>query len=158
MVLLDNQADVSVMHPFMLEDIQTSNHKLRIKVFGGAQFTVTEKGNLPDFFPFYASKLTKANVISFAKGEDKYPIMYVPRTCFNVHLPDQDIRFHCVDKLYIADWNDNYGTINVMTAEDNEKVYTKHEVNQARVAYKFVPTCAYPSIEEAVRLLENGTL
>jgi hypothetical protein len=50
MVLLDNQADVSIMHSSMLEDIQTSYHKLRIKGVRGVQFMVSEQGNLPEIF------------------------------------------------------------------------------------------------------------
>jgi hypothetical protein len=45
----------------------------------------------------------RSNVLCFAEVEDKYPIMYVPCTCFIVHLPDRDIRFECIEKLFIAD-------------------------------------------------------
>jgi hypothetical protein len=55
--------------------------------------------------------------------EDKYPIMYVPCTCFIVHLLDQDIWFHRADKLYVAGWDDCYGTVYVTTAQDNERVH-----------------------------------
>jgi hypothetical protein len=34
---------------------------------------------------------------------------------------------------------------------------TKHEVKQVRVACEFVRTCAYPSMEETITLLEDGT-
>jgi hypothetical protein len=37
-------------------------------------------------------------------------------------------------------------------------VYTKKEVSQVCIAYEFIRTRAYPSMEEAVRLLEDGNL
>jgi len=39
---------------------------------------VSDKGYLQDFFQVYASEQTKANVLSYAEVEYKYPITYVP--------------------------------------------------------------------------------
>lgn len=96
-------------------------------------------------------------MFSFAEVEDKYPITYVPFMCFIIHLPDQDICFDCIDKPYIADWNDYYKSVHV-TAKEQERLYTKWEVSQARIAHEFVWMCAYPSMEEAIDLLKDSYL
>jgi hypothetical protein len=86
-VLLDNQAEVGIIYPAMLEDVMVCDYKLRVIRVGGLQFIVLQQGYIPDFFPVYASEQTKAKALSFAEVEDKYPIMFIPCTCFIVHLP-----------------------------------------------------------------------
>jgi hypothetical protein len=86
-VLLDNQADISIMHPSMLSDVREIDSKIRVKGVGGFQMMVKEKGRLKDFFEVYASSETKANVLSFAEVEDKYPISYIPQIWFHCTPP-----------------------------------------------------------------------
>jgi hypothetical protein len=45
-VLLDNQADISIMHPSMLSDVREIDSKIRVKGVGGFQMMVKEKGRL----------------------------------------------------------------------------------------------------------------
>ena len=52
-VLLDNQADKSIMHPSMLSDVREIDSKTREKVVGGFQMMVKEKGKLKDFIEAY---------------------------------------------------------------------------------------------------------
>ena len=92
-VLLDNQADISIMHPSMLYDVREIDSKIRVKGVGGFQMMVKEKGWLKVFLEVYASSETKANVLSFAEVEDKYPISYIPQSGFIVHLQDRDLNF-----------------------------------------------------------------
>ncbi len=56
------------------------------------------------FFQVYASKETKANVLSFADIEDKYKITYMRGQTFMVDMPEEDIVFKRKNKLYVADW------------------------------------------------------
>ncbi len=78
-VLLDNQADVSVMHPSLLKANEPAEETICINGVGGHQFTVEREGYLDDFFKVYASEDTHANILSFSEVEDMYKIMYVPR-------------------------------------------------------------------------------
>ena len=66
-VRIDNQADVSIVHPRLLRNIMAADKKVKINGVGGHQFTVSETGYLDPFFPVYASKHTKANILSFAQ-------------------------------------------------------------------------------------------
>jgi hypothetical protein len=41
---------------------------------------------------------------------------------------------------------------------ENEQVYTKDEVNRAKIAHQFLKNSGYPSIGEAVHLLTDGNV
>ncbi len=49
-VLLDNAADISIIHPKLLTDIQEAERKIRAKGVGGVQLIVGETGHLDRFF------------------------------------------------------------------------------------------------------------
>jgi hypothetical protein len=71
-VLLDNQANISIMRPELLrafEHIETET-EIRVNGVGGVQLCTNETGYLQDFFRVYTSPDTKANVLSFADAED----------------------------------------------------------------------------------------
>jgi hypothetical protein len=155
-VLLDNQADISIIHPMLLTDVQNSERRIRVKGVGGLQLIVDEEGILEGFFPVYASEKMKANVLSFADVEDLYDITYVQKRAFIVHMGDRDLVFNSRDKLYVADW----GTERTVaaTAQENEQLYTKEEVRRAKLAHEFVKNSGYPSLGEAVHLLTDGNV
>jgi hypothetical protein len=133
-VLLNNQADISIMHLMLLRDVQKSQRRIRVKGVGGQQLIVDKEGVLDGFFPVYASDKTKANVLSFADVEDLYDITYICKRALIVHMSDRDLVFKRRQKLYIADW----GTVGIVVAtiQENERLYTKDEVNRAKLAYK----------------------
>jgi len=101
-VLIDNQADISIVHPRLLRNIMAADKKVKINRVGGHQFTVSETGYLDPFFSVYASTQTKANILSFAQVEDQYPITYTPQEAFTVHLPKGDIVFRRRDGMYVG--------------------------------------------------------
>jgi hypothetical protein len=68
--------------------------------------------------------MTKANVLSFAEVEEKYPINYIPCTCLTEHLPAHNICFNCIEKLFAADWDDNRN-INATIKERGRERETK---------------------------------
>jgi hypothetical protein len=84
-VLLDNAADISIIKPHLLENLQDSKKEIKINGVGGLTLTVNKVGDLPNFFRVYSSEKTLANVLSFSDVEDKYPITYVPGESFIVH-------------------------------------------------------------------------
>ena len=49
-VLLDNAANISVMHPSLLSDIRRAERKIRVKGVGGVQMIVDKVGTLEGFF------------------------------------------------------------------------------------------------------------
>ncbi len=150
-VLLDNQVDVSVMHPSLLREIGPAEETVRINGVGSHQFTVEREGYLDDFFKVYASEDTHANVLSFSEVEDMYQITYVPCESFTVHLPDRDIEFVRRGKMYVADWEE---VRSVFTTT----VYMKAEERRAKRAYELLRTSGDPSMAEAVHLVEDGNI
>jgi hypothetical protein len=105
-VLLDNQANISIMRPDLLSAFKEAKTEVKINGVGGVQLSTRETGYLPDFFRVCTSSNTKANILSFAKVEDLYEITYQPQESFTVHLPDRDIVFHRRDKLYVTGFSE----------------------------------------------------
>ncbi len=150
-VLLDNQADISIIKPSLLCALVLAEKTVTVNGVGGLQLKVDCTGYLDDFFRVYASDETKANVLSFAEVEELYDITYVPREAFIVHLPEQDLEFRRKGKLYVADFAEQkpvYVT----------QVYTKAEEERAKRAYELVQNSGYPSYQEAIHLVEDGNI
>ena len=90
-MLLDNQANISIVHQDLLCNIQEAEHAVKINGVGGHQFTVNKTGFLDPLFHVYASEDTHANILSLSEVEDRYLVTYVPQENFIVHLPEIDI-------------------------------------------------------------------
>ncbi len=95
---------------------------------------------------------THTNILSFAEVEDHFPITYVPRESFTVHLQDRDIVFNRRGKMYVADWEQERSAY-VFTG-----VYTKAKELWAERAYDLLCTSGHPSMSEAVHLVEDGNV
>ena len=117
----------------------------------GHQFSVNQTGFLDPLFRVYASEKTQANILSLSEVEDRYLVTYVPQECFIIHLPQGDIEFHRKDGMYIADW-DQYRNI------FSTSVCTKAEETRAKQAYEFLRTSGFPSLGEAVHMVEDGNI
>jgi hypothetical protein len=161
-ILLDNEADVSIIHPDLLKNIKKADHELKINGVSGNQLTVQQTGYLPEFFQVYSSEDTRANVLCFADVEDVYPITYIPKKGFTVHMDDQDLEFERRGKLYVAEWDTNEEVeddgVVLATTHENELNYTKKQVDAAKEAYQFVKNAGFPSEDEAIHLIEDGNL
>jgi hypothetical protein len=157
-LLLDNQADISIVNPVLLENVRPAEREIKIKGVGGIQLQVNQVGDLPGFFTVYASKETRANVLSFADVEGLYVISYVQKEAFVVHMPSGDLVFSRREKLYIAELEEaNVGIVQA-TVRENEALYTKDELNRAKEAYQFLKNSGYPSASEATHLLTDGNV
>jgi hypothetical protein len=69
-VLLDNQANISIVNPRLLKNVRECDHQIKVKGVGGTQLIVHKVGDLEGFFEVYASEHTTANIICFADVED----------------------------------------------------------------------------------------
>ena len=92
----------------------------------------------------------KVNIISFAQVEDPYKITYAPQESFTVHLPQGDMVFKHINGMYVVDWDEYKHIFSMM-------VYTKAEEEQAHKAYKLAPMSGFPSVNELIHLVEDGT-
>jgi hypothetical protein len=152
-VLLDNQADVSIMHPSLLRAIKRADSEIRVNGVGGVQLVTNRTGYLQDFFRVYTSTDTRANVLSFADVEDMYDVTYEKGKSFTVHLPDRDIVFYRKKKLYVADFSDLLNDRQAFLT-----TYTKGQEARAKIAYDFVRRSGYPSLQEAIHLVQDGNM
>lgn len=59
-ILLDNQADISIVHPSLLEDVKKVPKSIKVKGIGNIQLAVDNLGELNGFFKVHASKKNKA--------------------------------------------------------------------------------------------------
>jgi hypothetical protein len=90
-VLLDHQANISIVRPELLRQVQPLNEVVRVNGVGGMQLELQETGYLDNFFQVYTSTETRANVLSFSDVEVLYPITHEPFVGFTVHTPEGEI-------------------------------------------------------------------
>jgi hypothetical protein len=146
-VLLDNQANISIIRPDLLLALEEVDKEVRINGVGGVQLSTRETGYLPDFFRVYNSLDTKANILNFADVKDLYKITYQPQHSFTVHLPNRDIVFYRRDKLYMADFSEAVVAVT--------KAYTKAKEARAQAVYKIIRNCRCPLYAEAVHIVQD---
>jgi hypothetical protein len=157
-VLLDNQANISIINLCLLKNVRQAKHRVRVKGVGGTQLIVDQVGDLDGFFEVYASEHMRANILSFADIEDKYIVTYKEKEAFTVQLScGKTIDFTHRNKLYIADWQDT-GLYVCATLCENESVYTREEVHRAQQAYELVSAAGYPSPTEVLHLVQDGNI
>jgi hypothetical protein len=150
-LLLDNQANICVMKPRLLHQIERATEEVKINGVGDLQLCAKETSYLNDFFRVYASEEMKANVLSFADVEDMYDITYVRGESFIVHLPEKNLEFTRKGKLYVADFVKE-------RLVHATQVTTKGEEARAKQAYELVKNLGFPSMYEAIQVIESGSL
>ena len=111
-------------------------------------------GFLDPLFRVYTSEDTQANILSLSEVEDKFIVTYVPKESFIIHLHEMDIVFHCKDGIYVADWDQYWQAY----ATSSTQVYTKVDETRARQAYELLRTSGFPSVGEAIHLLQDGNI
>jgi hypothetical protein len=154
-VLLDTQANISLFHPSVLENIQPSGKEIKVNGIGGYQMTVSEKGYLPNFFEVFCSPDVKVNVLCFAEVEDLFDVKYKEHEAFIVCLPDgQEIFFKRKDKMFVAKVEE---VATVMTTI-SELQYSSAEVKRAETAYELLRSAGYPSAAELTNLVRDGNV
>jgi hypothetical protein len=157
-VLLDNQANISIVNPRLLQNIRPSTHQVKVKGVGGTQLIVDTVGDLDGFFEVYASDKITANVLCFADVEDRYAVTYEKGKSFTVQLGNgKTVEFTRRNKLYVANWSET-GLYVCATVRENEMLYTREEVRRAKVAYDIIRNSGYPSPMEAVHLIHDGNV
>jgi hypothetical protein len=154
-VLLDTQANISLFHPSMLQEVQESE-KI-IKVNGIYQMTVLRKGNLPGFFDVYCHEGVKVNVLCFVDVEDLYEVSYRPNVGFVVHLDGHEIIFERRNKLYVATANEFHAMM-MITVEEKKLQFSINQVKKAETAYTLLKNAGYPSPGELMSLVSDGNV
>jgi hypothetical protein len=148
-VLLDNQANISIIRPELLRQVQATSEVVWVNGVGGVQLQLRETGYLDNFFQVYTSTETRVNVLSFSDVEELYPITYGPFVGFTVHTSVGDMLFEKKGKMHVADFA-AYSSVLVT------QVYTKAETARAHAVQELVRNAGYPSYQEVINLLQDG--
>ena len=157
-VLLDNQADISVIHPLLMQNVRKS----KSYVSGLAGTTeLPYVGYLDGFFECKGGTDLIASVLCMSDVEDLYDITYIQGESYTVHLPDGDLVFKRRNKLYVADmseWATNAPAVYVTTTSENEAGYSALEVKRARKAKELIENSGFSSEHDALGLATDGNL
>lgn len=164
-VLLDNQSEVSVVHPSLCSKVRPKRGKCTVNM-AGKTVPIYNEGFMRHFGWVWVSEHLPANLLCFADIEDKYKIDRVPRDSFTVHLPEgEDLVFARRNKFYVADCSawcqpqpDKDFTAHTVTVAQLEATLTKAERKRLDAARKFVARAGFPSEPEAVRMLQDGNI
>jgi hypothetical protein len=149
-VLLDNQADISIVWPELLRAIWPISETVKVKGVGGVQLKLNQVGYLQDFFEVYSSNKARVNILSFTEVEEMYPLSCVPHEGFVVHMGNKDVLIKRRGKMHVADFRE-------FTALATQ-MYTKGEVAQAQQVMELIRTCGYPSYTELGYMLRDGNI
>lgn len=163
-VLADNQATVSIFgQKDLLKNIRKSQNKITIQGIGGK--VVTDLVGDFDFFgEVYYSPSATANVLSFSDLQNKFIARYDrDSNSFKFTLPNgRDISFEEKNKLYVYDASDRSDDFDdivlVETVAENEMLYTKRQVQDAKSAKTMMQRLGYPSVSDLSKMISNGSI
>jgi len=161
--LLDNQASASVIHQRDLLINVFSGQTVSFKGLGGSAKS-NLRGDMPYFGEVCYLPKAAANVLSLAEVEDKFPVSYVSGKEFVVtihkhlklHFTRRSNRLYVCDMRFLADQITRGEFAFVQTVEDNEMLYTKREVEMARLATRVSRDLGCTSISQLVGLIKSG--
>ncbi len=156
-VLLDTQANISLFHPSVLENVKPSEKEIKINGIGGYQMTIWDVGYLPNFFDVYCSLEVKVNVLCFAEVEDLFEIEYREREGFVMQLPNgKEIIFERKNKMFVADI---VSVGSVLTTIAEKKIqYSTADVKKVEMAYELLKNAGYPLAAELINLVGDGNV
>ena len=87
-VLLDNQANTSIIHPRLLKNIRRIPRPVKVGGLSGHTINADLVGSLDGFFEVLAYHEGTANILCFSDVESMYDITYESRQSFTVHMND----------------------------------------------------------------------
>ena len=105
-VLLDNQANVSIIHPRLLTRIRRLQAPTRVTGISPEAVVLRLEGSLTGFFRALVSHDSPANVLCMADVEDLYKVTYISGVSYTVHMTKRDLVFHRRNKMYVANMQD----------------------------------------------------
>eukprot|EP01040_Poterioochromonas_malhamensis_P015176 gene15176-16944_t len=161
-VLLDNQATRGVFgNNKLLTSIKETAKVITFSGVGG-----TRKTNLIGYFDpldIWVSYIPDLgfNVLSFSQVEQKHNISYHPREAFVVETSGGNYRFGREPSgLWSCDFSDTETryVVTVQTVKDNEKRFSRREVEAAKAARDLSKRLGYPAKADLQRMLTQGVL
>jgi len=164
-ILLDDQASVPVArNAALLTDIRPADEPVYVDGIGG-QLLVDQVGEIEDFGTAYHHPDAVANVLSFASVEDLGEITYSQQnSCFTVSINKHRYTFKRSTKgrsrnLYVCNLRQHaygrFGIVCVQTVAENEALYTKREIGDARRARDLSRLLGYPSLQTLAKIVKS---
>jgi hypothetical protein len=177
-VILDNGSTVDIFcNGDLLENVRSTNHTIRVRCNAGVTET-NMKGDLPGYGTVWYNPKGMANILSLARVSEKYKITYDSESGqgFRIHKDDGSTLFFKRNHkgLFYMDMSDEEnvlvnivkeiknsetdGVILISTVMDNAEVFSKKEIERAKLARKLQGTLGHPSTLEFIKLVEKGLL
>ena len=140
-VLLDNQASASIFkEPMLLKNIRRADSITTVSGIGGS-IEVYHVGDHDLFGTISFSTEALANVLSFSAIKEMYTVEYDNQLdIFVVHInASTSLSFENKSGLYVCRLKPYMNeSVVVSTALDNEKLYSKRQVEDAKAARKLM--------------------
>ena len=169
-VLLDNEASLNIFsNKDLLTDVRVTDKKVRvtgIEQRGGV--SVDQEGNFGEFGTVYYSGAASANILSFASQVDSGAAIRYDYLgdCFTLRPKGSESvyrfgRKHVAGsegRFYSCDWREfmNDRAL-VATVTENLRAFTKREVEQARKAREMLARMGFPTVEQAMSIINSGS-
>jgi hypothetical protein len=161
---LDNQATRSLIrNEALCFDVHHTGEFHNFSGVGGSVSTDL-MGDMEYFGPVCIMPQSPANILALNEVEDKFEVTYSPGRCFSVKIHEGlELQFKRTKKgLYACDMRqfirNGYGPEEhayFQTAEENEKLYTKDQVERARLARKFMIQMGCTSAANLIKLTKG---
>ena len=169
-VLLDNEASLNIFsNADLLTDLRKSGTTIRVSgIQQGGGVKVDHEGEFGEFGTVYYSESASANILSFASQVDSgASIRYDHLSdCFTLQPKGSTRIFRFGRKrvvgsegrFYSCDWREaQHDKALVATVVQNIKAFTKREVEQARRARELLARMGFPTVEQAMRIINCGS-
>ena len=165
LLLLDTEATIPVVkNGELLENIRPADIPVRVDGIGGSM-VIDQAGDLRDFGTVYYDPSALANVLCFADVEDRGKITYCQRqSLFRVVINRNTYIFKRIRtgddrKLYACDMRQHargrLGIVCVTTVSENEALFTRREVGDARRARELSRRLGYPSLNHLIKIVKH---
>jgi hypothetical protein len=160
----------------ILTNLRTCKHTAEITGVSGEVLTTNVIGDLKDGLgeAYYHPKAV-ANIIPFGRVESTFDMKWVRNAKF--HFTNQDGKEISFNKrstdsvgngLYIYDMTPvatqkkpkpvTKELVAITTVDENKSHYTKRELKQAEEAKAFMKKTGYPSVADAIKIIESGAI
>lgn len=169
-VLLDNEASLNIFsNSELLTGLRKTDKTINV---GGIQLgegvEVNEEGDFGELGRVFFSEAASANILSFASQVDSGAAIRYDHDgdCFTLQPRDSSsvYRFGRKDKpgsegrFYSCDWREVLKeSAMVATVERNAEAFTKREIEQARKARELLARMGFPSVGQAIAILNSGS-
>lgn len=169
-VLLDSQASVSVFrNKDLLSDVTTASKHITLNGVqsGASGIRITEEGEFRTLGKVYFSSKTAANILSYAVMIDNGNKISYSQSSDTFTLIPKEGGEHLVfgrgklpgsnGRFYCCRMTNQLDRIFVETVDDNLHSYNKREIAGAARARDLLCKMGYPSVNEAIATVQNGS-